>query len=107
MNRDADTSAPGAAVTLELCGHWEHEPPCPLSPHHSAVERIDDHVRIRVLFAVQAQLESEVRQRIDRALSGGQLDGPDGPAARWRLVSSTPSTIGPMETEHVQRLTQS
>ena len=23
-----DPAAVGAAVTTELCGHWEHEPPC-------------------------------------------------------------------------------
>lgn len=107
MNPDADTRAPGAAITLELCGHWEHEPPCPLSPHHSAVERIDDHVRLRVLFAAEAGDESEIRQRIDRALSAGQVAGTDGTASRWQVVTSTPSTVRRAETEHVQRLTES
>lgn len=107
MDPDADTRAPGAAVTVELCGHWEHEPPCPLSPHHSSVERIEDNVRIRVLFAVEAQLESEVRQRIDRALFTGQLAGPKGAAARWQVVTSARSTVRPSESGHAQRLTQS
>ena len=33
MEPDADVQAPGAAVTVALCGHWEHEPPGPLAPH--------------------------------------------------------------------------
>jgi len=107
MDPEADTGAPGAAVTRELCGHWEHEPPCPLSPHHSSVERIANEVRVRVLFAVEPELESEIRQRIDRALSIGHLTGPEGGSARWHLVNSTRSTVLPAETEHVQRLTQS
>ena len=32
MEPDADVRAPGAAVTVVLCGHWDHEPPCPLAP---------------------------------------------------------------------------
>jgi hypothetical protein len=23
-----DTRAPGGAITVALCGHWDHEPPC-------------------------------------------------------------------------------
>ena len=23
-----EPAAPGGAITVELCGHWEHEPPC-------------------------------------------------------------------------------
>ena len=51
MDPDADIRAPGAAVTVELCGHWDHEPPCPLAPHHTAVERTGRDVRLRILFA--------------------------------------------------------
>lgn len=107
MDRDADTAAPGAAVTVALCGHWEHEPPCPLSPHHIAAEWAEDNVRVRVLFAVEAQQESEVRQRIDRALSGGESAGPDGVATRWQLLSSAQSAVRSTETDHARRLTQS
>jgi hypothetical protein len=34
--------APGAAITVELCGHWEHEPPCPVAAHHTAAAREGD-----------------------------------------------------------------
>ncbi|WP_309107289.1 hypothetical protein [Arthrobacter sp.] len=36
---DSDGAAPGAAVTLELCGSLEHQPPCPLAPHNTRAER--------------------------------------------------------------------
>jgi hypothetical protein len=38
----ADERAPGAAVTVAPCGHWEHEPPCPLAPHHVRAARAED-----------------------------------------------------------------
>jgi hypothetical protein len=31
-----DPAAVGAAVTVELCGHWEHEGPC-RRPHNNAI----------------------------------------------------------------------
>ncbi|ACL38277.1 conserved hypothetical protein [Pseudarthrobacter chlorophenolicus A6] len=34
MEYDGDAGAPGAAITLALCGQWEHPPPCPLAAHH-------------------------------------------------------------------------
>jgi hypothetical protein len=32
----ADPRAPGGAITVALCGHWEHEPPCRW-PHHTDI----------------------------------------------------------------------
>jgi hypothetical protein len=32
----ADAAAPGAAITVALCGSWEHPPPCPLAAHHTS-----------------------------------------------------------------------
>jgi hypothetical protein len=29
MPAGGDLGAPGAAITVALCGHWEHAPPCP------------------------------------------------------------------------------
>ncbi len=107
MDPDAGTDAPGAAITMRLRGHWEHEPPCPLAPHHTAAERIDESVRVRVLFAVEPAQETEVRYGIDQALSGGELAGPDGRATRWQLLRSGESDVLPAETEHARRLTQS
>src|SRR5688500_10850905 len=36
LEPDTDTRAPGGEVTRELCGHWEHEPPCRW-PHNNCV----------------------------------------------------------------------
>jgi hypothetical protein len=104
MDPLADVRAPGAAVTVALCGQWDHSPPCPLASHHSSADRVGDEVRIRVLFAVESELEDTVRQCIDQALTGGQLDGPDGQATRWQLRSSRRSAIQNNETDQASRL---
>src|SRR4051794_27541201 len=85
LGQDADVRAPGALITVALCGHWEHAPPCPLAPHHTGAERIGGHVRLRMLFAAEPEAEDTVRQRIDSALSEGLSHGPDGVVTRWRL----------------------
>ena len=99
-----DLRAPGGAVTVALCGHWEHDPPCPLAPHHTAAERDGEVVRLRVLFAAAPGDEAEVRGRIDDALSAGELVTPEGAVARWRLVSSEVGAVRPDEAEHARRL---
>lgn len=104
MDAGGDIGAPGAAITVAVCGHWEHEPPCPLAPHHTAAERHGDQVRLRVLFAADPADEPEVRRRIDDALASSQLERPDGAVVRWRLVSTGVSAVRPDETDHAQRL---
>jgi hypothetical protein len=104
MGPGADLRAPGAAVTAALCGHWDHEPPCPLAPHHSGAERVGGEVHVRVLFAVEPGIEHEVRQRIDMALSRGQLAALDGTTTRWHLCSSRHSDVSAKEAEHAERL---
>jgi len=107
MDPLADMRAPGAAVTMALCGHWDHHPPCPLAPHHSAADRVGDEVRVRILFAVEPELEDTVRQEIDQALTGGQLAGPDGLTTRWQLLRSQRSVIQNNETDQAHRLSRS
>jgi hypothetical protein len=104
MAPEADTRAPGGAITVALCGHWEHPPPCPLAAHHTAVERDGAGVRVRTVFAADAGTEGEVRARIDRALADGALTGPDGALTRWDLVSSAAGSIRPDETALADRL---
>ena len=96
MEPDADVGAPGAAVTTALCGHWQHEPPCPLAPHHTRAEHDGDAVRLHVLFATAPEREDEVRRRIEAA-----LDDP-----RWRLLSAAPGVVAPAEAAHAARLAQ-
>lgn len=105
MAPDADLRAPGAAVTVALCGSWDHDPPCPLAPHHSRAERIGDVVQIRILFAAEPQREAEVRLRIQAALSGGRLAMPDGGTTNWQLRSSQPGDVSADEADHAGQLT--
>jgi hypothetical protein len=107
MSTEDDLHAPGAAITVSLCGHWEHDPPCPLAPHHTAAERDDELVRLRVLFATDPETEPEVRRRIDDALARGQLVTREGAVARWRLVRTRAAVVRPEEAEHARRLAAS
>ncbi|MGI8335707.1 hypothetical protein ACRYCC_37645 [Actinomadura scrupuli] len=106
MEPAADVRAPGALITVALCGHWEHEPPCPLAPHHTGAERIGGHVRLRILFAAEPEAEDTVRQRIDTALAEGRLHGPDGVTTRWRLHDSGPIDVPAQDRDHAERLTR-
>ena len=104
MESDQDPQAPGGAITVALCGSWEHPPPCPLAPHHTAAERDGGVVRLRVLFAADPGDEPEVRRRIADALAAGQVATPHGDLARWNVTSEGPGEVRPEESDHGQRL---
>ena len=94
---EGDERAPGAAITVALCGHWKHEPPCPLAPHHTAVTREGGTLRLRILFATEPDHVDEVRRRIDAALAAGD----------WRLIESGCARIDASERDHARRLLKS
>jgi hypothetical protein len=104
LSPGADRRAPGGAVTAALCGSWEHPPPCPLAPHHTAVDGADDGVEVRVVFAAAPADEYEVRRRIVAALDAGETTGPDGVVSRWRLVEAAPGTLRDYERDLAARL---
>jgi hypothetical protein len=104
MDPLGDIGAPGAAITVQLCGHWEHEPPCPLAAHFTNAERVGAEVRLRVLFATEPEHEAEVRERIAEALQSGALTGPDGAATSWTLVEQGSSAVADGELAHARRL---
>jgi hypothetical protein len=105
LDPGGDSRAPGGAITVALCGHWDHEPPCPLAPHHTdATPSDDDTLRLRVLFAAEPEDEGRVRELITRALSSGRLTGPDGQVTRWMVKSSGAGSVRPDEIEHAARL---
>jgi hypothetical protein len=104
MTADADECAPGAAITIALCGSWQHDPPCPLAAHHTGVVRDGPRLRLRVLFAAEPADERRVRDGVDAALAAGELSGPDGVRTRWRLATSGPGVIGEDEAAHAARL---
>ncbi|WP_448627814.1 hypothetical protein [Geodermatophilus sp. URMC 64] len=102
-----DDRAPGGAITVALCGSWEHPPPCPLAPHHTAASRSGEEVRLRILFAADPDDEQRVRAGIEEALARGAGDRPDGGRTTWRLVSAAASELRPEEREHATRLARS
>ncbi|RZU48920.1 hypothetical protein EV385_0654 [Krasilnikovia cinnamomea] len=104
LESGADERAPGGAITAALCGHWAHEPPCPLAAHHTAAERDGDRVRLRILFAAAPDRVDEVRRRIEDALAAGQFTGPEGVLSRWRAEESGCDRLAPHERPHARRL---
>ena len=63
-----------------------------------------DEVRLRVLFAVEAEREGEVRSLIGQALASGRQAGPDGRVTTWTLSSSSAGGVRPDEEAHAARL---
>lgn len=104
MGAGQDLQAPGGAITVALCGSWEHAPPCPLAPHHTSAERDGDAVRLRVLFVAEPGDEPEVRRRIADVLAAGQAATPNGDLARWTVTSEGPGEVRPEERDHADRL---
>jgi hypothetical protein len=100
----ADERALGGAVTEALCGELDHEPPCPVAPHHTSVTGTGGRRRVRVLFATDD--EPVVRRTIDAALGAGTYDGFDGRTHGWTLRSSTPTAVGDTEAGHAAQLVE-
>lgn len=106
MDVDADIRAPGAAVSAELCGHWDHEPSCPVAPHHTEADRTGTDVHLRILFAADVEREDVVRATIDRALASGRQRDPDGASTSWQVLGGRPSKVSDTEADHAVRLTR-
>ena len=105
MDPGADSAAPGAAVTAALCGDWEHPPPCPLAPHHTAAEEDGGLLRLRTIFAADPALEGEVRRRIEAALAAGSVQRPDGAVSRWTFVHAEAGELTTAERAQARRIT--
>jgi hypothetical protein len=101
----ADDRAPGAAVTVSLCGHWDHEGDCRWRHHTAVVERDGSTLTVRTVFASDTAEEAEVRARIVAALESGALDGPDGPS-RWEVVRQEAVDLRPCDKRLAGRLTR-
>lgn len=107
LDHDDDPRSIGAAITVRLCGSMDHDPPCPLAPHHTAYEQSGPDVRVRVLFAAQPADEDVVRREIDAALRASAGEDNEGRSTGWRLSSAGPSTVRPAEADHARRLAES
>ena len=87
---DADERSPGAAVTVALCGHWEHDGTCRW-PHYSSITQTEKGPhRLAVEFDAPDDELEEVTERIEAALAAGQLKGPDGRVSVWRYLGEEP-----------------
>jgi hypothetical protein len=103
VDPEADLGAIGAAVTVELCGHWEHEPPCRW-PHHTAVEQLPPG-RIRTRTVVVAGTDSaEAERRIRSALAAGSAPGVE---ARWSALEVRSVPLDRNEVELASRIAPS
>ncbi len=104
LDPGADPRAPGAAVTVALCGHWEHEGPCRW-PHLATIAgRSGDELSLRVLFAADPEDEPEARRRIVRALRRGIVEGAPRPS-RWTVLAERRCDLRSDEAEAAARLT--
>jgi hypothetical protein len=104
VQRGGSPNALGGAITVALCGHWDHPPPCPLAPHHVGARQDGETITLRILFATEPTNERRVRALIGQALATGQLTGPDGGHTTWQLGSAGPSTVRPEEQDHAASL---
>ena len=85
LGAGGDPAAVGAAVTIELCGHWEHEGPCRW-PHNNDIRLGPELATFRTLFVAEPTEEEIVRARIEAALRG--RGGWQVVAVRGRAVDS-------------------
>lgn len=89
-----DPATVGAAVTVALCGHWEHDGACRW-PHNNALDAPADPARFRTLFVAKPGEAALVRRRIEAAL----------PAHRgWRVVSVSRRPVAAAEQALARRL---
>jgi hypothetical protein len=89
-----DPGAVGAAVTVELCGHWEHEGACRW-PHNSAIDDSRDPARLRTLFVADEAEAAAVGDRIEASLRC---------ATAWTVVSSRSRPVATAERPLAERL---
>jgi hypothetical protein len=94
LDEGFDPAAVGAAVTTDLCGHWEHDGPCRW-PHNSAIEADRDPATFRTLFVADEAEAQQVRQRVEAVLGDG---------SGWRLVSLGERAVADAERPLAERL---
>lgn len=103
MSAEDDLDAPGAAVTLKLCGSLDHEPPCRV-PHHTHAERAGTAVVLRIVFAAEPVSQEVVRHQIDEALRVGSTRSRAGESARWEFGGSVAAELSRAEAALGRRL---
>lgn len=94
LEADTDSRAPGGAVTVALCGSWDHDPPCRW-PHNSEFEMDGTAQRIRTVYVAPSEDVDEVRARIESALRSDP---------RWHATYVTPGNLDADERALGERL---
>jgi hypothetical protein len=94
LEQGTDFRAPGGAVTVALCGHWEHEGSCRW-PHHTSISDTDSVRVVRTVFVSSPSDVLEVRQRIHEALAFG---------VGWTLLQGGPAPLNDDERHLARRL---
>jgi hypothetical protein len=90
----ADSRAPGGAVTIALCGSWEHEGSCRW-PHHTSVNESITPSPVRVVYVVDDDELDQVRRTIEAALAKG-----DG----WSAIAQRTDLLTADEAAQVERM---
>ena len=91
---DSDPAAVGAAVTVALCGHWEHDGPCRW-PHNNAIRAGREPASFRTVFVADAAEAPEVRRRIEASLRDG---------SGWDVLSVRERDVAAEERALAERL---
>lgn len=89
-----DPAAVGAAVTTELCGHWEHAGPCRW-PHNNAIDTSVVPAIFRTVFVAEESEADEVRTRIETVLHA---------ALGWQSSSVGTRSVAASELDLADRL---
>jgi hypothetical protein len=93
LDPDTDPRAPGAAVTIELCGSVDHEGPCRWPNNHD----IDNSGLFRTLFVAPEADVEEIHERISSALRTG---------SGWSVVSERRRPLTSAEEAGAVKLAQ-
>ena len=96
LRAGTDSAAPGAAVTRDLCGHWQHDGPCRW-PHNSQIDTNANPARLRTVVVVDDEDRHDVLRRIERALRGDD---------RWEFAQLGVRPVAGDERALARRLAQ-
>ena len=94
LGPDTDAAAPGAGVTVELCGHWEHDGPCRW-PHNSEISASVHPARFRTVVVSADEERDEVVRRVEAALRRDD---------RWKVLTVAVRPVAADERALAERL---
>ena len=96
LEAGSDSNAPGGAVTLALCGSWDHAGACRW-PHITSAGVDERRIALRVVFVADEEEEKRVRTLIGEAVAGGECAGPDGVISKWSVTGSSAGVLSASE----------